>query len=251
MGFSVVIPARYASTRLPGKPLSMIAGKTLIQRVYECALKSDAEDIVIATDDARIREVAESFSATVCMTSSNHATGTDRIADVIRQQDYSDDRIVVNLQGDEPLMPAAVINQVANNLAQHEDASAATVSARIHKVDELFDPHVVKVVSNRDGYAMYFSRASIPWDREHFPDVARLPPFSEHYRHIGLYAYRAGFLKRFVSWPVCQHEKVESLEQLRILWRGEKIHVDVATEVPGPGIDTPEDLDKVRDLFLT
>ncbi len=251
MSFSIVIPARYASTRLPGKPLELIANKTLIQHVYECALKSDADEIIIATDDNRIREVAESFDATVCMTSTRHNSGTDRLAEVIEEQGYSKDRVVVNLQGDEPLMPASVINQVAENLTKRYEAGAATVCTRIHQVDELFDPNVVKVVSNRDGYAIYFSRAPIPWDREHFPNPPHLPSTTEFYRHVGLYAYRAGFLKKFVTWPVCHHEKVESLEQLRILFHGEKIHVDVAKELPGPGIDTEDDLYKVRNMFLS
>jgi len=250
MSFTVIIPARYGSSRLPGKPLELIANKTLIQRVYECALKSDAEEIVIATDDHRIREVAESFDAKVCMTSERHNSGTDRLAEVVKELGYADDRVVINLQGDEPLMPASVINQVAENLAERYDTGVATVCTRIHRVDELFDPHVVKVVSDRDGYAIYFSRAPIPWDRNQFPNPPRLPPTAEFYRHVGLYGYRAGFLKKFVMWPICQIEKVESLEQLRILFHGEKIHVDVAKELPGPGVDTQDDLYKVRDLFL-
>ena len=250
MSFTIIIPARYASTRLPGKPLAIVANKTLIQHVYECALKSDADEIIIATDDERIRDEAESFEATVVMTSVRHNSGTDRIAEVIKAQAYADDRIIVNLQGDEPLMPASVINQVAENLAERYEAGAATVCSRIHRVDELFDPNVVKVVSNRDGYAIYFSRAPIPWDRSHFPNPPRLPASSEFYRHVGLYAYRAGFLKKFVMWPICHHEKVESLEQLRILFHGEKIHVDVAKELPGIGIDTEDDLYKLRDMFL-
>ena len=250
MSFTIIIPARYSSTRLPGKPLEIIAKKPLIQHVYECALKSDADEIIIATDDARIQDVAESFDAKVCMTSTRHSSGTDRLAEVIKEQGYPDDRIVVNLQGDEPLMPASVINQVAENLAKRYEAGAATICTRIHRVDDLFDPNIVKVVSNRDGYAIYFSRAPIPWDRSHFPNPPRLPPTAEFYRHVGLYAYRAGFLKKFVMWPVCHHEKVESLEQLRILFHSEKIHVDVAKELPGPGVDTEDDLDKLRDMFL-
>ena len=249
MSFSIVIPARHASTRLPGKPLHKITEKTLIQHVYECAARSDASEIIIATDDERIKAEAESFSANVCMTSTEHGTGTDRLHEVVEKYNFPDDHIIVNLQGDEPLMPEEVINQVAANLATHDSASAATVCTRILTADDLFDPNVVKVVTDQAGFALYFSRASIPWDRDHFAKHQTLPEFAEHYRHIGLYAYRAGFLRRFVSWPVCHHEKVESLEQLRILWHGEKIHVDIARKLPGPGIDTKEDLERVRQMF--
>ncbi len=249
MSFFIVIPARHASTRLPGKPLLKIAEKSLLQHVYECAQQSDAKKIIIATDDARIEAEGLSFAATVCMTSAEHVTGTDRLHEVVDKLNMSDDDIVVNLQGDEPLMPAEVINQVALNLAMNPAASAATVCTRISQADDLFDPNVVKVVTDHQGYALYFSRASIPWDRAHFAEHQTLPKEAEHYRHIGLYAYRAGFLRRFVNWPVCHHEKVESLEQLRILWHGEKIHVDQAKQIPGPGIDTEEDLERVRKMF--
>lgn len=250
MSYFIVIPARHGSSRLPGKPLQKVTHKTLIQHVYECAQESNAKKIIIATDDERIEAESASFSATVCMTSTDHATGTDRLHEVVEKFEMADDDIVVNLQGDEPLMPAEVINQVAQNLADHPDASAATVCTRITNADDLFDPNVVKVVTDQKGYALYFSRASVPWDREHFAKHQTLPDMAEHYRHIGLYAYRAGFLKRFVTWPMCHHEKVESLEQLRILWHGEKIHVDIAKQIPGPGIDTPEDLERVRHMFL-
>jgi len=249
MSFTVVIPARYASSRLPGKPLLDIAGKTLIERVYDCAKNSAARDVIIATDDERIEKVAKQFSADVCMTSINHQTGSDRLTEVIKARKMKDDEIIVNLQGDEPLMPSEVINQVANNLAKYDLASATTVCERIEQADDLFDPHTVKVVTDQTGYAMYFSRASIPWDRQHFPDHGSLPDYVEHYRHIGLYAYRAGFLDQFVSWPVCHHEKVEALEQLRILWHGYKIHVEQAVAQTGFGVDTQEDLDKVRRIF--
>ena len=249
MSYSIIIPARHGSSRLPGKPLHKICDKTLIQHVYECAQKSNADEIIIATDDDRIEAEAKSFSAEVCMTSTEHGTGSDRLAEVIDKKNYADDHIIVNLQGDEPLMPASVINQVAENLKNNPSASSSTVCTRILSADDLFDPNVVKVVTDQNGFALYFSRASIPWDREHFSNHATLPDYAEHYRHIGLYAYRAGFLKKFVTWPVCHHEKVESLEQLRSLWNGEKIHVDIAAEIPGPGIDTPDDLAKVRKMF--
>ena len=254
MSFSIIIPSRYASTRLSGKPLQKIGEKTLIHRVYECALKSQANDIIIATDDKRIEAEALEFSASVSMTRSDHETGTDRLTEVIEEQGYSDDHIIVNLQGDEPLMPAEVINQVAENLKNNIEASSSTICVKITSFQDLLDPNVVKVVSDARGFALYFSRAPIPWVRDEWSQISMkdttiLPPDVEHYRHIGLYAYRVGFLKKFVQWPVCLHERIESLEQLRSLWNGEKIHVDIAREVPGPGVDTQEDLEKVRLMF--
>lgn len=255
MSFSIVIPSRYSSSRLPGKPLQMIGSKTLIHRVYECAKQSDADEIVIATDDKRIEVESLRFSAKVCMTRSDHETGTDRLAEVIEILEYPDDHIIVNLQGDEPLMPASVINQVAENLSKNPEASSATVCSKITEACELFDPNVVKVVSDERGFALYFSRAPIPWVRDQWneaPFLAKdtLPQNVTHYRHIGLYAYRVGFLKKFVRWPVCPLEKAESLEQLRSLSNGEKIHVQAALEIPGLGVDTPSDLEKARRLFL-
>lgn len=249
MGFSVVIPARFAASRLPGKPLREIDGKPLVQYVYECACRSDAEQVLIATDDQRIADAARGFGAEVCMTSDKHPSGTDRLAEVAKQQGYDDDHVIVNLQGDEPLMPSSVVNQVAANLIARPEASMATVSKRIKTSRVLFDPHVVKVVSDEQGYAMYFSRAAIPWDRERFPMDEDLPEFYSHYAHIGLYAYRAGFLHEYVTWPTCHLEQVESLEQLRALWKGKKIHVEEATEIPGPGVDTETDLLEVADLL--
>ncbi|MFZ5593177.1 MAG: 3-deoxy-manno-octulosonate cytidylyltransferase [Pseudomonadota bacterium] len=246
MGFSVVIPARYASTRLPGKPLRDIAGKPMIRHVYERALQSGADEIVIATDDERIRRVAESFGVRVCMTAAHHPSGTDRLAEVARMRDYGGDQIIVNLQGDEPLMPPALIRQVAGNLHTNPQASVATLCERIHTAGELFDPHLVKVVMDSQGYALYFSRAAIPWDRDAFAaTTGELPARSEHYRHIGLYAYRAGFLQEYVKWTPCVLEQTESLEQLRVMWHGYKIHVAEAVEPPGMGVDTEADLARV------
>ena len=255
MIFSVIIPARYASTRLPGKPLRDIAGKPMIQHVYRSAVKSGASEVVIATDDERIRQVVNDFGAQVCMTAAHHPTGTDRLAEVARLRGYTSQHIVVNLQGDEPLMPPALIRQVAENLQSHPPASAATLCERITSVGELFDPHLVKVVMDKQGYALYFSRAAIPWDRDAFTQVTgtetihALPERSEHYRHIGLYAYRAGFLQDYVQWPPCVIEQTESLEQLRIIWNGHKLHVAEALEKPGIGIDTAEDLARVQQLL--
>ncbi len=241
--FAVVIPARYASTRLPGKPLRMLAGRPLVAHVCDRARESGASDIVIATDDERIMAVAADIGAEACMTATHHPSGSDRLAEVIEKKGWPDGRIIVNLQGDEPLMPAQLIRQVAEDLASHADAEMATLAARIHTAAELFDPHVVKVVSDRHGYALYFSRAAIPWDRDAFAvTTEQLPESVAHFRHIGLYAYRAGFIRRYVAWPAATIEEMESLEQLRALWFGAHIHVAEATAVPGHGVDTEDDL---------
>jgi len=245
--FSILIPARYHSTRLVGKPLRMIGGKPLIQHVYERAAASGAEGIVIATDDQRIESVARGFGAQVCMTSPGHPSGTDRIAEAIDILGYEDERIVVNLQGDEPLIPVSALRQVAQNLADHPDAGAATLCEPLHNADLLFDPHVVKVVTDQYGFALYFTRAAVPWDREAFvekPPV--LPDVPRHYRHIGLYAYRAGFLRSFVRWPPCELELTEVLEQLRILWYGYKIHVAEAAEPCPAGVDRESDVARLE-----
>jgi len=247
MKFSVIIPARYAATRLPGKPLLDIAGKPMIQHVYERALESGAAQVIIATDSSQIEAAAQQFGAETCLTSVAHQSGTDRIAEVAEKLTFADEHIVVNLQGDEPLMPSSVIHQVAENLAACSAASMATVCTRITTTAELFDPHVVKVVKDQQGMALYFSRASIPWDREAFANTAEiLPDHGEHFRHIGLYAYRAGFLREYSQWSPCSLEQTESLEQLRALWHGQRIHVAEAVEIPLAGVDTKKDLDVVR-----
>ena len=250
MSFRVVIPARYASSRLPGKPLLDIAGKPMIQHVYERAITSGADSVVVATDDERIRSAVQQFGGEVCMTSPEHRSGTDRLAEVSLNLGYADDDIVVNLQGDEPLMPASLLKQVAENLAHSTQADMATLSTRIHTAAELFDPHVVKVVSDRAGYALYFSRAVIPWDRDAFAvSTEELPERAEHYRHLGIYAYRARFLKHYSELDSCHLEAMESLEQLRVLWHGGRIHVAVAVELPGHGVDTADDLQRLRQLL--
>ena len=247
MKFTVIIPARFASTRLPGKPLLDIVGKPMIRHVYERALESGAERVVIATDEAKIETAAKSFGAQVCMTASHHRSGTERLSEVVDTLGLGADEIVVNLQGDEPLMPPVLIHQVAHNLADHPLASVATLAESIHTAAELFDPNVVKVVSDEQGYALYFSRAPIPWDRDAFAlTTAELPKKSHYLRHIGLYAYRAGFIKEYVSWSACALESAESLEQLRVLWRGHKIHLAEAKAATVAGVDTPQDLERVR-----
>ncbi len=250
--FHVIIPARYASTRLPGKPLLDLAGKTMVQRVHERALASGARSVIIATDDERVRHSALAFGATVCMTSTTHRSGTDRLAEVVATHHFADDTIIVNVQGDEPLIPPALITQVANNLAIHSQAAMATLCEPIVSAEEFFDPHAVKVVFDRNGYALYFSRAPIPWDRDNFAEDANpsvLPPSHAGYRHIGLYAYRVGFLAQYGALPGCQMEISEALEQLRVLWSGYKIHIAQATEKCPAGIDTPADVARFMDLF--
>ncbi|HIF9075842.1 TPA: 3-deoxy-manno-octulosonate cytidylyltransferase [Photobacterium damselae] len=247
MSFTVIIPARYQSTRLPGKPLADIGGKPMVQWVYEQACKSGADKVIVATDDQRVFDVVQAFGGEVCMTRSDHQSGTERLAEVVEKYNLADDHIVVNVQGDEPLIPDTIIRQVADNLA-HKNAPMATLAVEIDHEDEVFNPNAVKVVTDKDGYAMYFSRASIPWDRDHF---AQQPAQIHHnlLRHIGIYAYRAGFINTYINWQPTALEQIEALEQLRVLWYGEKIHVDVAIDAPPAGVDTPEDLEKVRALI--
>lgn len=246
MSFRVVIPARYGATRLPGKPLRLILGWPLVQYVYENAVASGAERVVIATDDARIREAAEAFGAAVCMTSPDHRSGTDRIAEVAAREGYARDDIVVNVQGDEPLLPPEAIRQVAEALDAHRDASIATLCAPLTDGEQLFNPHAVKVVTDREGYALYFSRAAIPWDRDGFAARPQAAVPGHHFLHIGLYAYRAGFLQEYVRWEPSRIEQLESLEQLRALWYGHRIHVGRAAMAMEGGVDTEQDLVRVE-----
>ena len=244
MSFVVVIPARYASTRLPGKPLADIHGKPMVQHVVEKALQSGADRVIVATDDARVQQALQSTGVEVCMTSPDHQSGTERLAEVCRHYGFAADNIIVNVQGDEPLIPPAIIRQVADNLAA-ATAPMATLSVPIKDAEEAFNPNAVKVVTDKDGYALYFSRASIPWDRDRFANS--LEQIGDYYqRHIGIYAYRAGFIQRYVDWAPSVLEQVEALEQLRVLWYGEKIHVAQAFEAPPVGVDTQADLEKVR-----
>ncbi len=251
MAFIVIIPARYASTRLPGKPLLDIAGKPMIQRVFEQACLSEADRVVIATDDERIAECARGFGAHVVMTSADHPSGTDRLEEVVTQLELDDDQVVVNVQGDEPLIPPAIINQVAANLASHPEAGIATLCERIHDIDHVFNPNVVKVVFNDRGFANYFSRAPIPWAREAFKSGATkvMPNGTEYFRHIGMYAYRVAFLKNYVNWLPGMAEQAESLEQLRALSNGVSIHIEEAKVAPPAGVDTQEDLERLRGLL--
>src|SRR3990167_529658 len=248
--FTVVIPARYASRRVPGKPLQDITGKPMIQHVWEQAGKSSARQVVVATDDARIVEVCRGFGAEVLLTRAEHNSGTDRLAEVAAALGLAPDAIVVNVQGDEPLIPPAIIDQVAANLAANPQAAIATLAEPIDDPAALFNPNVVKVVSDRHGLALTFSRAPLPWARDAFA-VSReqLPANVAYRRHIGIYAYRAQFLHDFVAWGPCWLEDTECLEQLRALWHGVRIHVADALEAPPAGVDTPEDLERVRRLL--
>lgn len=219
----------------------------MIQHVYERAVAAGIGEVIIATDDKRIVTVGEGFGAKVVMTSNEHRSGTDRLAEVARNSGFSEDDIVINVQGDEPLIPVSVIRQVGENLADHPVASVATLCAEITEAETLFDPNAVKVVMDRHGYALYFSRAPIAWDRDAFAAGQREP--KGHFRHLGIYAYRAGFLPKYVGWEPAPMEILESLEQLRVLWNGEKIHVAVAAELPPTGVDTPADLERVRNIL--
>ena len=249
-GFKVVIPARFGSTRLPGKPLLPLAGKPMIQHVVERARASGAQEVVVATDDRRIQDACASFGADALITRADHHSGSDRIAEVIERRGWAEDTVVVNLQGDEPTMPAALIDQVASDLARLPDVGMATLAHPITDAETLFDPHVVKVVTDAAGFALYFSRAPVPWHRDEFLGRrATLPGSVPFLRHIGLYAYRAGFLRRYLGWPPSPLELAESLEQLRVLWHGQRIHVGVANQTPGPGVDTTEDLARVATLL--
>lgn len=250
MAFSVVIPARYGSTRLPGKPLLDIGGKPMVQRVWEQAGASSAQEVIIATDDERIADTGDKFGAQVCMTSPEHPSGTDRLQEVAASMGWDDAHIVVNVQGDEPLIPPAVIDQVAGNLAAHPEAAIATLSAPITDLEELTNPSAVKVVCDVNGMALYFSRATVPWPREAFKEGAvHMPGDGQWQRHIGIYAYRSGFLQRFIAWPPAPLELLEQLEQLRALYNGVKIHVAHAVQAVPAGVDTEQDLEAVRQLF--
>jgi 3-deoxy-manno-octulosonate cytidylyltransferase (CMP-KDO synthetase) len=250
MSFKVVIPARYGASRLPGKPLRELAGRPLVQHVHDRARESGAE-VVVATDDTRIADACAGFGATVCMTSPDHDSGTARIAEVVGQLGWPDDAVVVNLQGDEPLMPQVLLGDVAADLAAHADADVATLATPLANGADLADPNVVKVVTDAAGFALYFSRAPVPWDRDRFAvdGVAAAGPGAVHRRHVGLYAYRAGYLRRYVTLAPSPLESIESLEQLRVLWHGGRIRVSDARELPGHGVDTEADLARVAALL--
>lgn len=248
MRYTVVIPSRYASTRLPGKPLLDIMGKPMVVRVAEQALKGGAERVIVATDDTRIRDavLASGVAAEVCMTSPDHNSGTERIAEVVNAVKLGDQEIVINVQGDEPLIPPENIAQVAD-LLECSQAPMATLCAQITGED-VFDPNCVKVVINYQGDALYFSRAPIPYERNSFRAGDMSAPRG-HARHIGIYAYRVGFIRKYMTLPPCEIEALESLEQLRVLYHGYRIAVTYAETDPLLGVDTAEDLERVRKIF--
>ena len=250
MSYTVIIPARFASTRLPGKPLLDIVGKPMIQRVWEQAGQSTASGVVVATDHTGVEAACQQMGANACMTRADHESGTDRLQEVVAKLGLTDEAIVVNVQGDEPLIPPALIEQVAANLAAHPDAGIATLAEPIKDAETVFNPNAVKVVRDRQGYAMYFSRAPMPWCRDEWTQNAQVmvqqAPFL---RHIGIYAYRVGFLHQFVNWSMGQLEQLEKLEQLRAMENGVRIHVDVAAVDMPAGVDTEADLSRVRNAI--
>jgi 3-deoxy-manno-octulosonate cytidylyltransferase (CMP-KDO synthetase) len=254
MNFTVIIPARFASTRFPGKPLIDLGGKPMVVRVAERARQSKAQAVVVATDDARIQDACLGHQIDVVMTATHHATGTDRLSEAAETLQLSDDAIVVNVQGDEPLIPPALIDDMAALLDQTTDAAIATLCHPIHERAEFFNPNVVKVVLDRAGYALYFSRAPIPYARDAFmADASRqsgeLPHGLPAMRHIGLYAYRVGFLRAYPQLSSVAIEGFEALEQLRALSHGHKIIVKPVDAPLPPGIDTPEDYARIRGAF--
>jgi 3-deoxy-manno-octulosonate cytidylyltransferase (CMP-KDO synthetase) len=248
-GFKVVIPARHASSRLPGKPLLDIAGKPMVVHVAEQAAKSGAEEICVATDHVAIADAVVCYGFQAVMTRADHASGTDRIAEVAQQMGWGEQEIIVNVQGDEPLIDPQLIREVAGNLASHPEAAMATASHPIHDKTSVFNPNVVKVVCDKHGYALYFSRAPIPYARDAYAAGGEVPVGLDVQRHIGLYAYRAGFLNLYSQLSPAVMESFEALEQLRVLWHGYKISVAVTEHAPAVGVDTPEDLERVRKIL--
>ena len=244
--FRVVIPARYASTRLPGKPLLPLAGKPMIVHVAERALEAGAGEVIVATDDVRIRNALAGFPVRVEMTAEHHASGTERIAEVAARLGWADETLVVNLQGDEPLIDPDLLRSAAAALAGQSRAEVATLCVPIREREEMFNPNAVKVVLDAHGYALYFSRAPVPWDRARFQAQEFDPAARLWYRHVGLYVYTAGFLRRYVNWEPSPLEQVEALEQLRILWHGAAIRVQAVECAPPAGVDTPEDVVRVE-----
>jgi 3-deoxy-manno-octulosonate cytidylyltransferase (CMP-KDO synthetase) len=250
VSFTVLIPARYASTRLPGKPLADIGGKPMIVRVAERARQSGAPRVVVATDDPRIADAVLAHGVEAILTRGDHPTGTDRLAEAAASLGLASDETVVNVQGDEPLLDPALMRRMADLLAAHPDAAIATACHPIGDVREAFNPNVVKVALDARGYALYFSRATIPWARDAFAaDRSAIPAGLPIYRHYGLYAYRVGYLQAFPALAPAPIERFEALEQLRALWHGHRIVVEIAQGAPAPGVDTAEDLARVRVLF--
>jgi 3-deoxy-manno-octulosonate cytidylyltransferase (CMP-KDO synthetase) len=247
LDFVVVIPARYASTRFPGKPLADLGGRPMIVRVAQQAARSGAAEVIVATDHAAVERAAKKAGFAVAMTRSDHASGTDRLAEVVATRGFAARRIIVNVQGDEPFISPALIRRVAENLTAHEQAAIATACHRIEDAAEVANPNVVKVVFDAHGYALYFSRAPIPYARDEYAKGMRsIPPGLPVYRHLGIYAYRAAFLRDFKRLKAPAIERFEALEQLRALHAGYRISVEITRLAPHPGIDTPEDLERAK-----
>jgi 3-deoxy-manno-octulosonate cytidylyltransferase (CMP-KDO synthetase) len=249
MHFRVVIPARYASSRLPGKPLADIGGRPMVLHVLERALQAGAESVVVATDDVRVQQAVEAAGYQALMTSPDHQSGTERLVEVAETLGWDDDTLVVNVQGDEPLIDPMLIREAARQLVLHDDAVMATLAHPIHDHADFINPNVVKVVADEAGYALYFSRAPIPWPRDAFAAQQAMPHELGALRHIGLYAYRAGFLRTYASLVSSPLERCEMLEQLRVLGHGYRISLGITPIAPAPGVDTPEDLARVRSLL--
>ncbi|HEY2816367.1 MAG TPA: 3-deoxy-manno-octulosonate cytidylyltransferase [Casimicrobiaceae bacterium] len=248
--FTALIPARWASTRLPGKPLADICGKPMVVRVAERAVASGAARVVVATDDRRIVEAVAAHGIAAVLTRSDHPTGTDRLAEAALQLQLAPEDIVVNVQGDEPLLESALIRRIADLLANSPDASIATACHPITDLAEAFNPNIVKVALDHRNFALYFSRATIPWARDAFGRAVRaLPSELPLYRHYGLYAYRVDFLTQYPSLASAPIERFEVLEQLRALWHGYKIVVEITKGTPAPGVDTPADLEQARAVY--
>ena len=250
MSFVVLIPARMGSSRLPDKPLADLAGLPMVVRVAQQAARSNAQQVVVAADDARIVAACAQHGVQALLTRSDHPSGSDRLAEACVLLGLHDDDIVVNVQGDEPLIDPELINRVAHLLAAHPQASMSTAAHAINTLEDFVNPNVVKVVLDHQGLAHYFSRAPIPWwrDGQQGSDLKALPSPAP-LRHVGIYAYRAGFLKQFPTLQAAPTETLESLEQLRALWHGHSIAVHITEHAPGPGVDTPEDLERVRRLL--
>lgn len=251
MAFTVLVPARLASSRLPNKPLADIAGKPMVVRVAERARRSGAARVVVAADSRSIVQACELHGVEAVLTRADHPSGTDRLAEASTLLGLADDDIVVNVQGDEPLIDPALVDAVAALLTVRAGASMATAAHPIAALAEFTNPNVVKVVTDRDGMALYFSRAPMPWARDVFAQGITALPQPAPLRHVGLYALRCGFLRRFPGLPPAPLEQLEALEQLRALWHGHRIAVTVVPHAPGPGVDTPEDLERVRALWST